>query len=942
MGRAWQGRCRRSGVALLVLVTGVPALPGRSSEAGLEVVVTRAGRSVPGLALRLACPGVERRTLTDREGRARLLHLPPCAYGLEVGAAPARPVPLASAGGHLAQVRLDGVGGLLVTLEPAGPPRSGFAEPDRARLPRAGHPWALLRDVPGLVLDRVDVGGSDTAQQALTVGHGDSGPGTTFHLDGFDLTDPAAPGSLAFFPDLDDVGRAEVRTFGLDVRARTPGARVDLGYGWAEDGVHGRVHLRAASASLQADNLPEALRDRPFLRNRTREVADLGGQAGASFAGGRGWAWGAASLSRFRQRALAEHDERLSTSNVSTKARLLGLGGRTTLLALRSEKVHDERDTTLGASPEARWRQSGPAHLLGLEHVRAAGNASLLARLSWLDAGFRLEPPGGPRAEPFEDFRGVFHGSYLRFDTTRRRAQADFEVEGSTRALGIRHELLAGLSSRVATVATEAAWPGGKVLALERQGVFFRAFGLAGFAVPTRDQDGRARLHELAVFVQDRVQLGRLALTAGLRLDRISGRNLPAAVDANPVFPELLPAVSSPGSPARLRWLDLLPRTWLSWDVAGDGRTRLEAGYAAYAAALGSGEVAFDDPVGREPASLTFYWRDRDLDHVVDAGELDLLRGRLGFAGLDPERPGATFSPHLVEAGLRAPRTEEGAVRLFRSFSPGLRASLAASGRRTRDVLWTPLRNLTVADYAARGSVRGTLFGREYFLAVFAPASGARLAPGHGRILANRMGYRQEAVSLEASVSGRIAGRVDWSAWGALMDAREYFEDVDRSVQDPTATDTSPLRDGGRLAVRGRGLGREDVFVQARWMAGGWLAAGLPAGFEASFLVHARDGFPVPYVHLGTSGDPTAGAKAVLVTDALDSHRLPTLLTADARLARAFRLGRGRLRATADVFNAANASTTLQATRDVEAPALGRPREVLRPRLVRLGLEWSF
>jgi hypothetical protein len=858
-----------------------------------------------------------------------------------VGGAAGRPAPIPVPGDHLARVRLD-EGEVVVTVEAAGPPGATFTEAGRTRLPRAGHLWALLRDVPGLVLDRVDVGGSETARQAIVVGHGDGGPGASFHLDGFDLTDPAAPGSVAFFPDLDDVAAAQVRTAGFDVRTRAPGARVDVGYGWAEEGLHGRVHLRGAPAAPQADNLPESLQGRPFLRGQTRSIVDLGGQAGASFAGGGGWAWGAVSTSRYRQRTFTEHEERLSTTNVSVKARLLALGGRTTLLALRSEKVHRERDTTLSASPEARWRQSGPAHLLGLEHARPAGGASLRARLSWLDAGFRLEPPGGPRAEPFEDFRGVFHGSYLRFDTTRRRVQADLEAEGSWRAFGLRHELLAGLAARSATVATESAWPGGKVLALERQGVFFRAFGLTGFAVPTRDQVGRARLHEVAAWLQDRVRLGRLALTAGLRLDRLSGRRLAASAGANPVFPELLPAVSSPGGPARPRWLDLLPRAWLSWDVTGDGRTMAEAGYARYAAPLGAGEVAFDDPVGREVASVTYYWRDRDLDHVVDAGELDLARGRLAFSGLDPDHPGAATSPHGVEAGLRAPRTDEGALRLSRSFGPGLRASVAASGRRTRDVLWTPLRNLGLADYAARGSVRGVFFGREYFLPVFAPASESRIAPGHGRLLSNRPGYRQDAASLEATLSGRVGPRLEWSAWGALMDVRERFEDAERAIQDPTATDASPLRDGGRVAVRGRGLGGEDVFVQARWMAGGALAARLPAGLEAALLFHARDGFPIPYVHLGTSGDPTAGAKPVLVTPALDSYRLPALALLDARLSRTFRLGRGRLLASVDAFNLASASTTLQAARDVEAPAPGRPREVLRPRLLRLGLEWSF
>jgi hypothetical protein len=46
--------------------------------------------------------------------------------------------------------------------------------------------------------------------------------------------------------------------------------------------------------------------------------------------------------------------------------------------------------------------------------------------------------------------------------------------------------------------------------------------------------------------------------------------------------------------------------------------------------------------------------------------------------------------------------------------------------------------------------------------------------------------------------------------------------------------------------------------------------------------------------------------------------------------------------AALDVFNLLNAGTTLQVTRDVELPAFDRPREIVRPRIARLGLEWWF
>src|SRR5436190_13502226 len=103
-----------------------------------------------------------------------------------------------------------------------------FAASDLRARPRPSDPWSILRDVPGIVLDRVDVGGSETAQQSLVLSRGDAGTGVTWHLDGADITDPAALGATSLYPDLDSMDAVEVRTSALDVRLSTPGAQVAL------------------------------------------------------------------------------------------------------------------------------------------------------------------------------------------------------------------------------------------------------------------------------------------------------------------------------------------------------------------------------------------------------------------------------------------------------------------------------------------------------------------------------------------------------------------------------------------------------------------------------------------------------------------------------------------------------------------------------------------
>jgi hypothetical protein len=828
------------------------------------------------------------------------------------------------------------------TTFPWGPRGLVFDAASRSALPRPGGVWPLLRDTPGVVLDRVDVGGSDTGQQSLALGLGDVGSGAVWTLDGVDVTDPAAPGFTSLYPDVAALAAVEVRTSALDVRVRTPGVQVGLLLPEPPREFSGALHLRGSGNALQGDNLPSELAGRPFFRNRTSDLLDAGLQAGGTVQRDRAWLWGAASRQSLTQQTFTEHEEQLRTTSFTLKGRLRAGAGALTLLATRGEKVHEDRDTGLNASPESRWRQSGPTHLLALQDQRTLRGVSLLARLAWLDGGFRLEPYGAPTADAYEDFRGVFRGSYYRFDTERRRVQGLVELTTRRDALGFEHELLAGVGYRRMPVSTHLAWPGNKVLGLERQSVFFRTFRLTGFALPTRDLDARSVHDQAEAYVQTRARRGRLGLELGLRVERVAGRSLASSVSANPEFPDLLPEVHFPGSSAALRWLDALPRAGVSWDAVGDGRIVTRVSYAAYASPLGSGDVLFDNPIGREYASLGYYWTDRNGDHSVQSDELDRLRGQLLASGLDPEDPASTRSPNVVDPDLRAPRTHELAAELEASLGASLSAGARFSYRRNDRVLWRPLRNLELGDYVARGSVSGRLFDNDYDVVYFAPASASLIVPGDGRRLANREGYRQDALALQGLLRGRAGPRITWQAWGAWLDFRERFGDPERAIQDPTPTDAEPLRDKGFVAARPGGLGRGDVFANARWTAGASVVGRLPWQLEASALAHARDGFPIPYFQVASTGDPTAGAKNVLVSPSLGYHRLPSLWLLDARLARPFRVGRGTLTAQVDVFNALDRATTLQQPRDVELPAFGRPREIVRPRLVRLGLTYTF
>jgi hypothetical protein len=934
---------RTGGALVLALLLPAPAFP-QAATASLEISIE--GDDSPGRTVRLRGSGGEREQATGARGRAVFFNLRPGLYRVSVAlplCTAAREVRIEAGEDVLAPVSCaDGEGAREPVHRRSLDRATSFPADDLRTVPRPSDPWSVLRDVPGIVTDRVNVGGSDTAQQSLILSRGDPGPGAVWTLDGVDITDPAALGFASFYPDMDALAEMQVRTGAVDVRVRTPGAQVGLFLREPGEAFTGAVHLRGTGGPLQSDNTPPDLRARNFLQNRTDQVLELGAEAGGPLREGRLWLWGAASWNSLRQQTFTEHAETLRVGSVSAKARLRLGAGTLSLLGLRNEKTDEDRDTGFDAAPAARWRQSGPATLVALEDQRSLGGVSLLARASYMAAGLRLDPQGGTAANAYEDLQGVAQGSYYTLRTDRPRFQAGIEASARHTLFGRDHDLLLGLGYQRTPVTTVEAWPGNQVLGLERQSVFFRTFHLTGFAQPIRDLSASSVQDQIDAYFQDTVRLGRLTLTLGARLDRLAGHNRPSSVAANPVFPELLPGVDYPGGPSRFRWLDLLPRAGLAWEVDGRGALVARMSYSAYGAALGTGDVIFDNPIGREFGVLSYYWIDRNGDNVVQRGELDSVHGLLGAAGLNPQDPASTRSPNQIDPNLRSPRTHEVAASLEKLFSPSLQLGAHASFRRLLRPLWEPLLGLTLADYIVTGGVSGQLFGRPYNVAYFAPASQSQIVPGSGRLLTNREGYSQDTITLELTAGGRAGAHLEWQAWGSFLDWRERFSDRNLAVQDPTPLDTGPQQDLGVLAVQPGGLGREDVFVNARWTAGATLRAHLPGRVEATARVWARDGFPIPYLQVGNTGDPTGAAKNVLIAPQLDSYRLPSLALVDARIGRGIALGRGTLTASVDVFNLLNSAPVLQVVRDIELPNFNRPREIARPRIVRVGLEYRF
>ncbi|HOC19692.1 MAG TPA: TonB-dependent receptor, partial [Vicinamibacterales bacterium] len=126
-------------------------------------------------------------------------------------------------------------------------------------VPTARDPWVLLQFVPGVQLDRINVGGSESGQQSVFAARGDDGSNTMWNVDGVTITDPAAIGSSPTYYDYSTFEEVQFTTSGLDPRQQTAGLGINFVTKRGTNDFHGQARMYFTNHDLQAANIPSDL-----------------------------------------------------------------------------------------------------------------------------------------------------------------------------------------------------------------------------------------------------------------------------------------------------------------------------------------------------------------------------------------------------------------------------------------------------------------------------------------------------------------------------------------------------------------------------------------------------------------------------------------------------------------------------------------------------------
>ncbi len=216
----------------------------------------------------------------------------------------------------------------------------------------------------------------------------------------------------------------------------------------------------------------------------------------------------------------------------------------------------------------------------------------------------------------------------------------------------------------------------------------------------------------LGIFATDTFSVAkRLMFTLGLRFERswgwfpsgsktISGDALSVFLGDAVLSPNLLSAYpddfssgfnpwnafSLGGGANVLSWNALSPRIGLAFDILGNGRTILKAGYARYTDALSHRYLMPLNPL--YPQSLSFYWLDANGDGQPDQED------EYSLPNIDYRFLSSSFSQHRVADGIKAPSTDEFSIslehELLKDFTLGLHAVSKVQSNILENVLYAP------------------------------------------------------------------------------------------------------------------------------------------------------------------------------------------------------------------------------------------------------------
>jgi hypothetical protein len=954
MGR---GSILRLTLALaLMLVAAWPALAQQQTGDLYGTVADEQKSPLPGVTVTLTGVGAPQVQVTDEQGKFRFLNLYPGTYDLRAEldgfSTVERPGLAIRIGGKTnLEITLSGAVRDVITVTGESPlldersvtQGSNVSTVELDKVPTARDPWSLLSQAPGVLVDRINVGGNESGQQSDFLGMGSGSRDNTFAVDGVILTDMNAVGGSATYFDFGAFEEVQFTVSSADVTVQTSGVTINQVTKRGTNEWRGTARYLDTDGSLQSDpSLPDG--------NRIDKVEEYGADIGGPLMKDHLWIWGAYGVSDIRNIVTGGQLDTTKLEDYNAKLNFqTGQNNSGVLHYWTNDKIKVGRGAGPDRAPETTHDQTTPQTIYKAEDTfLPSANWAITGLWSRETGKFTLAPQGGLNADAIIDADGVRRGTDYDFtqDATIDQERLDTSYFFNTGSAG--NELKFGGSFREQENHSGTVWPRGKIVISGELNGLDPGIALVEFP---RNRKVNIRSSYGALWAQDTITLDRWTVNAGVRYDRQYMKNLPSADVGNPNAQGLVPPISFQGNNSGgFTWNTVEPRLGVTYALGEKRNTLLRGTFSRYAEQLGQLPLATRvNPVGYSYAY--FYFEDANNNLVLDPNEI----GSLQFAytyNIDPSNPSNLTTPNINDRNLGPTLTDELTFGVDQGLGPDFAVGLNLT---YRDIHEIPEGRILVVDeatgqtrFATRDdwvigdTVTGTLpNGQTVSKPVYDLRDGVTATGGTFYTNGDR---KQRYLGATFSFTKRLVNR--WSLRGHLTynDWKWKIGSQYRKYDDPTdtITDNVGFPDEGSIFFEQAGGNKNNVFTGSRWsgnLSGIYqIAPDRPWGFNFAANLDAREGYISP-PYIRQSGP--VGRRFVQLAP-IGEFRNDNIYVLNARIDKDFRFNDFNLNLSIDGFNLTNQNFVLQRERNSLSGRAFDINEELSPRIFRLGATVRF
>jgi hypothetical protein len=474
-------------------------------------------------------------------------------------------------------------------------------------------------------------------------------------------------------------------------------------------------------------------------------------------------------------------------------------------------------------------------------------------------------------------------------------------------------------------------------------------------ATPFRDASEEDA--DFGVYVQDRWTLGRITLMGGMRFDYFKTHFPEITLGPGPLVPNRNLTFAAQDN---LGWKDLTPRSGLSYDVFGDGKTALKVTLNKYleGQALGVTSLAgAPSPFRSLVLSTTRSWTDQDRDYVADC---DLIAqaangecGPLANQNFGRAVPNARYDQDLLRGWGNRFYNWEFSTGLTREILPRVSADLSYFRR------W--FGNFQVTDNLLVGPEDFTSFS------ITAPVD-ARLPNGGGYTLGGllnltpaKFGQSSELNTLsdkygkqtehwngvDLSINARLDGGMFFS--GGVSSGKRSTDNcaIVAKLPEMLFAAQNLTANNANVWLPSQWCHQEEPFL-TQWKGfGSYTVPKVDVQVSGTFqslpgpLVAANFNAPNALVQ-ASLGRPLSGGAANITVNLVEPGTMygERLNQLDLRIGKILRRGRTRTTVSLDLYNALNGDTVL--TLNNNFATWQRPQTIIQARFAKISAQFDF